>query len=469
MARRVKNRQVSANRGFARGGSLAGRRKAGESVKNAGKVFGALLLVFVLAGTVIAFVFGIRIIFADGPKNEPERITVRYSEDVSERFDRSEIYKNGVLYLNFDRCAEVLGLTKSRIGDEISYFSGSGDSIIFTLGSGTLYLNKIPTSAGGVPFISKDDEFMVPADIINMYVNESSVTVSADGKNITLVSVIADGESVTFNLKKSEIMEGMSRPSSIPPSTVYDPSGTLPPEETTVAVPETTTSAESETQSPEDVINNIISSYVFKTNVSAVKEYLNPVDKEKYLILANRKNPLGKDYVPSNLTAINSSYTAQNKTYKLSECAQKALEAMVAEMKACGVWDTYVCSTYRTYEYQETLYNRYIKQETLKNPTLSEEDIIKIVDSYSARPGTSDHQTGLCVDFYDVEITFEKKAAFKWLKENAYKFGFILRFPDGKTDITGYSYEPWHWRFVGQAAAYEIWKGGLTLEEYVGG
>ena len=97
----------------------------------------------------------------------------------------------------------------------------------------------------------------------------------------------------------------------------------------------------------------------------------------------------------------------------------------------------------------------------------------KKVLTYSAYPGTSEHQTGLCLDFItdnmtDLDESFEDTAAFRWLSENAHKYGFILRYPEDKVDLTGYKYEPWHIRFVGLDMAEKIHSCGLTLEEYFG-
>ena len=100
-------------------------------------------------------------------------------------------------------------------------------------------------------------------------------------------------------------------------------------------------------------------------------------------------------------------------------------------------------------------------------------DAQKVVLSDLAYPGTSEHQTGLCVDFVtsatgdDVVEAFEYTAAFAWLQNNAYKFGFILRYPKDKVDTTGYTYEPWHYRFVGREAATDMCLSGLCLEEYL--
>ena len=120
------------------------------------------------------------------------------------------------------------------------------------------------------------------------------------------------------------------------------------------------------------------------------------------------------------------------------------------------------------YEY---IYNQYlVNGKTGLNAT----DAERVVLSYSAAPGTSEHQTGLCVDFITAEmagildVRFEQSDAFAWLKDNAYKFGFVLRYPKGKETTTGYSYEPWHYRFVGREAATDIYCANLTLEEYLG-
>ena len=108
-----------------------------------------------------------------------------------------------------------------------------------------------------------------------------------------------------------------------------------------------------------------------------------------------------------------------------------------------------------------------------KKNSLDLADAHKVAQSYSAQPGQSEHQTGLCVDFITSEMNgnlteaFENTEAFAWLAQNAYKFGFILRYPKDKESITGYTYEPWHYRFVGREAATDIYVGNMTLEQYL--
>lgn len=212
-----------------------------------------------------------------------------------------------------------------------------------------------------------------------------------------------------------------------------------------------------------------------------------------YLVLANKQWALGADYVPSNLTDIPTSLCG-GKDIQLEGRALYALKMMMAEMREAGITDTWVTSAYRSYSYQEHLFNYYMQLESSKissdayaflggdyiernytslgKTKLSWEDAQRVVLSYSAYPGTSEHQSGLCVDFItssmgELNTSFETYPAFAWLSQNAYRFGFVLRYPKDKTGITGYSYEPWHYRFVGREAATDMYFGGLTLEEYL--
>lgn len=205
----------------------------------------------------------------------------------------------------------------------------------------------------------------------------------------------------------------------------------------------------------------------YKTDVSAYTEHLYPSDLT-YLILANKEHPLGADYAPEDLSE---SDVPRTKVVELRVSAARALEAMFLEMAADGVTDVSITSSYRPYAYQASLFERYVSDEMKKG--LSYEEAVKVVETYSSRPGYSEHQTGLCVDFWTSAMTdltneqFEPSAASAWLRENAWKFGFILRYPSDKTDRTGYTYESWHYRFVGVDAASEIHRNGWCLEEYL--
>ena len=171
------------------------------------------------------------------------------------------------------------------------------------------------------------------------------------------------------------------------------------------------------------------------------------------LMLVNKYYYLTENYVPNNLITLDEKY---NKGIN-SKMQKEAAEAFM-KMSDAALLDNIIiknASAYRSFEYQVNLYNNYV-----------EKDGKKAADTYSARPGFSEHQTGLVSDINQIDSGFETTDAFKWLDKNAYKYGFILRFPKDKEDITGYSYEPWHFRYVGTKEAKQIKKENLTLEEY---
>ena len=233
----------------------------------------------------------------------------------------------------------------------------------------------------------------------------------------------------------------------------------------------------------DDDSNMTSGSYDYKSDISAIVEILDTTD-EKYSILVNKDKMVDADYDPGQMVKLDDGYTNGGKTIEVEKNVKAAVQAMIDEMRAHGIEGVCVTSGYRSYAYQEWLFNYYIEEEMLKDTTLTRDMAEKKVLTYSARPGTSEHHTGLCVDLwvnpdmrelenygsegeYD-DVGFAETEAFKWLKDNAHKFGFILRFPENKTDITGYSYESWHYRFVGIPAAAQIYEKGITLEEYLG-
>lgn len=116
-----------------------------------------------------------------------------------------------------------------------------------------------------------------------------------------------------------------------------------------------------------------------------------------------------------------------------------------------------IISGFRSYERQKELYESYLKIDSKD-----------MVDTYSAKPGHSEHQSGLAIDINIADDSFIKTKEAKWLNKNAYKYGFILRYPKGKSNITGYKYEPWHYRYVGLCLAKKLYNKGnwITLEEY---
>lgn len=153
-----------------------------------------------------------------------------------------------------------------------------------------------------------------------------------------------------------------------------------------------------------------------------------------------------------------------NKTYALpadyapgvNSEAKAAFDEMQAAAADEGL-NIYISSGYRSYDYQAGLYQRYVDKDGKAE-----------ADRYSARPGHSEHQTGLAFDLNSIEESFADTKEGKWVLRNCYKYGFIIRYPADKEEITGYKWEPWHIRYLGKETAQSVYDSGLCLEEYLG-
>lgn len=198
---------------------------------------------------------------------------------------------------------------------------------------------------------------------------------------------------------------------------------------------------------------------VTHVNIGIDNNYYENTKEAKYLnqsfILVNKYNYLPEDYVPDNLEEIDKKYSTGG--MKLVNYAKEAFEKMANDAKKEDL-SIIAMSSYRSYKYQVNLYNRY-----------KEQDGEEIADTYSARAGFSEHQTGLTVDVYNGKkdyTEFENTKEFTWMQENAHNYGFILRFPKDKTKLTGYQYESWHYRYVGKEIATYIKEKNICFEEY---
>ncbi len=241
----------------------------------------------------------------------------------------------------------------------------------------------------------------------------------------------------------------------------------------TDTVIEDVTDGEKETEAAETEAEIIIPTPEFKADLSKYEKYMAPTGNERdaYLILVNSENKLSSDFVPEGLTDVADTRDDGRKTQQMCLYAEKALEAFLIEARANGCKNVTVTSAYRDYEYQEKLFNTYIYNEMADDPSLSRDEAEAIVRTYSAVAGTSEHQTGLACDMHNLSSakeefgdTFEGE----WLAENAWKFGFILRYAEDKMEITGgIIYEPWHFRYVGRYHATRMHELDMCLEEYL--
>lgn len=206
--------------------------------------------------------------------------------------------------------------------------------------------------------------------------------------------------------------------------------------------------------------------YNYEDTVTFVNAYLDkdyysndiPLSKDKASkldVIVNKYYKLDKDYEPEDLTVINSKFASG--TQKLRKEAADKFEEMASDMLKENL-KIYAGSTYRSYSYQEGLYNRYVKKDGFKE-----------AETYSARAGYSEHQLGLAVDVVNGKWNYlsEGDKEYTWLINNSYKYGFILRYPHESEYITGYVFEDWHFRYLGIELATKVHESKLTYDEYI--
>lgn len=180
-----------------------------------------------------------------------------------------------------------------------------------------------------------------------------------------------------------------------------------------------------------------------------------PVSEEWNLIVVNRWNELPEDYSVE-LTELSNGQKVDSRIYPY-------LQEMFDAARAEGIYPI-VREGYRTAEEQQEILDDKIQTYIIQGYSQSRAE--KTAKEWVALPGTSEHQLGIAVDINADKSKCSNEEVYAWLAENAYKYGFILRYPMGKQEITGTSYEPWHYRYVGIEAAYEINERGICLEEY---
>jgi D-alanyl-D-alanine carboxypeptidase len=187
-----------------------------------------------------------------------------------------------------------------------------------------------------------------------------------------------------------------------------------------------------------------------------VMELLAIMEQDPFLyVLVDKEHALPASYVPADLKSLsNGVYKVTRDGLTLREAAAAGLEEMALAARVEGVNFT-VGSAYRSYDYQVEVYNRVVQE-------MGEE----AADRESARPGYSQHQTGLALDFYPIDDSFAKTVASGWLKKNAARFGWSISFPDGYEAVTGYRWESWHYRYVGKDLALFIDKYFDGIQQY---
>ncbi len=396
----------------------------------------AVLAVLIVALLVLGAVFLARkigarenksdftLIFGDGKYTEKSTLTAKYEE----------LMRDGIIYVDMYKIAEYAELTVTGTKTSVKFTSNKDNYLRFENESTEAVINGSRVEIGGVAAVSADKCY-VPYDFLTKAIGDSMrFTLDRDTNTIKIARRVRATD-------KKDVFEPLE-------ILFYTDNFTV-----LVGIQQVTNEYK----------------YEYPLTSEPYLSAMSPEDPEEYLLLANKQTPLGENYAPSDLVSLKCE-TASGKTLYLREDAADALYFMMLCMQADGIKDTYVTSAYRSYSYQVDLWNRYVSQHMAEGMTREEAEERAL--TYSARPGTSEHQTGLCIDFMttsmtDLDETFEATQAFEWLRDNAHKYGFVLRYPSDKVDVTGYKYEPWHFRFVGREAATEMYLSSLCLEEYL--
>lgn len=337
-----------------------------------------------------------------------------------------EAVQEGVVYLPMSTLAEFAGMTVTGTPDVLKYTAPSGEYVRFTSGSSRAEVNGDVILLDGKAVVraeNGDETMWIPADFVESWMQGVTLTRDAEAAEMHLT---LNGDPLGFSLKGSYALPGIDEKAEF---------GNTP-------------------------------AIAFKADLSAYEQYMNPADRDAYVTLINVSHKLASDYIPADLTNVADTRKDGRNTQQLREYAAKALEAMFIEMRACGITDVSVTSAYRSYSYQSQLF----EQRVAMYPSLSRAEAEAKAATVVTYPGSSEHQSGLCVDMHNLpsaDISFGNTSAFAWISANAHKFGFILRYPEDKVHETGISYEPWHYRYVGRYHATRIYTMGLCLEEYV--
>lgn len=345
-------------------------------------------------------------------------IAIITTEKTTETIKKEDLYFNNELYIPISVIERLTGIKLTGDKNEISFIIEENEEFAkFKIDTRDAIINgNLIELSSNSKIIN--NELYLPFDFFKSNMLGLNIMEEKNGSTYTIS--VQDGKKLEFILKT---------PTQTPPISEFE--------------------NESQTEAP---LNFIL-------DLSSYEEYMNPKNRDEYLILVNTDNHLDENFAPTDLTG--SIFTRNDRdTRTLRKYACLALEAFLKEAGANGMKNITVTSAYRSYQYQNELFQNEV------SILGSEEAAAKNVNP----PGSSEHQTGLAVDMHNMSAAskeFGKTAEAKWLASNAHKFGYILRYPADKTDITGISYEPWHFRYVGRYHATKMYELDMCLEEYI--
>lgn len=410
------------------------KKRRNARLKTFAARFLLFLAIFVLMSAIAAGIFMMVLTSA------PEDRSSRYSYSIGDNeysLPSSQAVRDGRIYVSFSDIAVLCDLAVTGSNEDMKYVikGDEAETIRFVTDSRVVYVNGVETRLGANCYF-EDKELYVPVEFVSAYLSGINVEVDENGHTVSVERIVTNlGENGKLPRGEEPVYAELS-------FLLQSAIGLEPLDEEAEALAE-------------------LPDLGFVTNLTIYEEYMNPGNTDEFLTLVNINNKLGADHIPQDLISVSDTRQDGRETQMLRKYAAMSLEAMFKELRAAGYEDVSVTSAYRSYSYQEYLFNMYLAQNN--------NDYEKVA-SFSNPPGSSEHQTGLCVDMHNLPSAtkaFAEEDAYKWLKENCWKFGFVLRYPEDKTEITGISFEPWHYRYVGRYHAQRMYQMNLCLEEYI--
>lgn len=437
----------------------AARREAAKRRRRRKKVFKFHLRIFAAAFAVFAalaiFVIYKTFFAADSGGSG----SVSYYFDDSKAYSASSetAYCNGKICINFSDMAERYGFyvygdsTSLKFVIPESEGSATGDTVEFIIGSNTASINDTPVS------LETDSRYIgsslwVSCSVGDYFENGIKIETSGSGRvNVSRVKKVDDKGNYVRDANKNYVYEAVTL--SCKPM------------------------FENESIDFVAVFGDDAKGFgkgsdvTFKADLTAYEQYMNPADSNEFLILVSDSSPLDVTYLPDDLMNVSNSRADGRAVQRLRKNAAMALDALFIELNAQGFKGVTVTSGFVSYNEQANFYAKSVGEEMAAHGYTEAQAKI-VVSAYCDEAGTNDLQSGLSAVFHDMpysSIAFANEPVYKWLKDNVWKFGFVERYPLGKSDITGHAFDPCHYRYVGRYVAEIIYKNGGCLEEFLNG
>ncbi|MBP3918900.1 MAG: D-alanyl-D-alanine carboxypeptidase family protein [Clostridia bacterium] len=342
-----------------------------------------------------------------------------------------KMQRNGNLYVNMTPIVNLCEMAVTGDTQELRFITRDAkEHVQFIVGSTQVFINGVEKRLTCAPYMDGEDLY-VPYDFFQSYVSGISVLYDQEKQTVTAQKTLVEGETdqfeaLRFIIRSDAPLVGLDE---------YNEFGNTQPID-------------------------------FLSDLSLYEEYMNPADRDDYLILVNNEYPLPQAYNPYTIEITDIRRDGRPLQY-LCPIAERAAHAMIMELQANGFTDVNILLGYRSYAKQNNLYESTVKDYMT---TMTEEQARVTASSIVQAAGCNPQQAGLSMIMHNLEDTstaFSREAAYAWLEKNCWKFGFIIRYPADKAEETRMAFQPYFFTFVGRYHAMRIMEGGLSMEAYI--